>query len=74
MAIVDEPVPAALPLADRVVSDVAREHPSAQEVFDRLGIHTCCGGQVPIRRAAERDGVVLEALLTELRAVPGLGG
>ncbi len=46
-------------------------HPEVQPVLERLGIHVCCGGDVPLAVAAERDGVSLERLLAEARAAIG---
>lgn len=40
--------------------------PAAAAVFQRFGIDTCCGGELPLRVAAERHGVELERLLGEL--------
>lgn len=42
-------------------------HPETRPVFERFGIHTCCGGDVPLAAAAERDGADLDALLAALR-------
>lgn len=54
--------------AETVHAILAR-HPETMPVFERLGIHACCGGDVPLRTAAERDGVGLERVLREVREV-----
>jgi regulator of cell morphogenesis and NO signaling len=47
---------------DLTVHEMLAECPGTAAVFRRFDIDTCCGGGVPIRAAAERDGVDLEAL------------
>ena len=53
------------------VNEWIRAHPAAVEVFNRFGIDACCGGAVPVREAAERDGADPEALRAALAAVVG---
>lgn len=51
------------------VNELIRQFPAAVKVFNEFGIDACCGGAVPIRFAAERDGADPEALLSALGAV-----
>ncbi len=51
------------------VKELMARDPRTIAVFQRLGMDTCCGGALAIRDAAHRDGMNLEALLAELRAV-----
>jgi iron-sulfur cluster repair protein YtfE (RIC family) len=64
------PVTEAPPLVDpgETVHALLERHPETAPVLERLGIHACCGGDVALSVAAERDGVDLERLLQELRA------
>lgn len=50
------------------VNELIREIPATVQVFNDFGIDACCGGAVPIREAAERDGADAEALLAALSA------
>lgn len=54
---------------DMTVNELIASFPASVEVFNRLGIDACCGGDVPPREAALRDGVDVELLLRELEAV-----
>lgn len=40
----------------------------AAAVFERFGLDTCCGGELPVAAAAEHHGVELERLLDALSA------
>lgn len=51
------------------VNDLIREFPGTVKVFNDFGIDACCGGAVPVREAAERDGADATALLQALAAV-----
>lgn len=51
------------------VNEIIREYPAAVELFNRFGIDACCGGAMPIRAAAQRDGADLEELWSALRSV-----
>ena len=56
------------------VNEFIREFPATVQVFNAFGIDACCGGAVPVRDAAERDGADAEALLEALAAhVQGAG-
>lgn len=51
------------------VNEIIREYPATVELFNRFGIDACCGGAMPIRAAAQRDGADLEELWSALRSV-----
>lgn len=57
--------PADLP-ASLTVNEVIRAVPESVEIFNRFGIDACCGGGVPVREAAGRDGADPDALLAAL--------
>lgn len=38
------------------VNEAIRLHPATVGVFNQFGIDACCGGAVPVRDAALRDG------------------
>jgi iron-sulfur cluster repair protein YtfE (RIC family) len=52
--------------ADATVNEVIRAFPATVAVFHGYGIDACCGGDLPVRVAAEHHGVPLEKLLEEL--------
>lgn len=49
------------------VNQVVDRFPRTLGVFDRHGIDSCCGGAVSLAAAAERDGVEVRQLLSDLR-------
>lgn len=49
------------------VNETVARWPATAAVFNRFGIDTCCGGGVPIRAAATRDGIDPEVLYAALR-------
>jgi regulator of cell morphogenesis and NO signaling len=53
-------------LARLPVNETIRRYPAAVELFNRYGIDACCGGDAPVREAAERDGADADALIAEL--------
>ena len=57
--------------ADLTVNEAIRLFPAAVAVFNHFGIDACCGGAVPVRDAALRDGAdpdqVAAALLDAIR-------
>jgi iron-sulfur cluster repair protein YtfE (RIC family) len=55
----------------RRVTDLIEDRPETLDVFNAFGIHSCCGGQVPVRDAARRDQVDLDALTAALMEVLG---
>jgi regulator of cell morphogenesis and NO signaling len=52
--------------AGATVNEIVVRHPETIAVFNRFGIDSCCGGGLPLRDAAHRDGAELEALLRAL--------
>lgn len=48
------------------VNEIVAQHPETIAVFNKFGIDSCCGGGVPLRDAAHRDGAELDALLRAL--------
>jgi regulator of cell morphogenesis and NO signaling len=52
--------------AGATVNEIVVRHPETIAVFNRFGIDSCCGGGLPLRDAAPRDGAELEALLRAL--------
>jgi regulator of cell morphogenesis and NO signaling len=55
-----------LPPDELTVNELIREVPLTISVFNSFGIDTCCGGAVPVRQAARRDGADVDALLAAL--------
>lgn len=54
------------------VHDAVGSIPGARAVFERFGIDTCCGGELPLTEAAEMHDVELRRLLDALEdAVEG---
>lgn len=51
------------------VNDLLRRAPAAAAVFNSFGVDTCCGGALPLDRAAEQAGVPLADLLAALEPV-----
>jgi iron-sulfur cluster repair protein YtfE (RIC family) len=54
-----------------MVNELVARYPATGPVFRRHSIDTCCGGWVPVRAAAERDGVDAAALEAELLQAMG---
>lgn len=54
---------------DITVNDVIRRWPETVAIFNRFGIDACCGGAVPLREAALRDGADPDELLEEVARV-----
>ncbi|HEX6070314.1 MAG TPA: DUF542 domain-containing protein [Longimicrobiaceae bacterium] len=56
---------------DVTVNELIRLYPGTVQVFNEFGIDACCGGAVPVREAAARDGAdpaaLVEALLHVVR-------
>jgi iron-sulfur cluster repair protein YtfE (RIC family) len=48
------------------INEVIRTWPATVAAFERLGLDSCCGGPLPVREAAERHGLELDTVLTEL--------
>jgi regulator of cell morphogenesis and NO signaling len=51
------------------VNEIIGLYPETVEIFNRHGIDACCGGSVPLREAAIRDGADPMAVLGELRQI-----
>ncbi len=51
---------------DLTVNDVIRLWPATVGTFNDHGIDACCGGAVPVREAALRDGADPDALVRDL--------
>lgn len=54
---------------DMTVNDVIRRWPETVAIFNRFGIDACCGGAVPLREAALRDGADPDELLEQVARV-----
>jgi len=51
------------------IEEIMRQYPATAPVFDRFGIHSCCGGHASLVEGAQRDAVDAKALLAALREV-----
>jgi regulator of cell morphogenesis and NO signaling len=58
-------------LDDMSVNGIIQFFPATVAVFNQFGIDACCGGAVPLREAAIRDGASPEALLGALIRATG---
>ena len=58
-----------MPYSSPTVNDLIARFPETVTVFNAFGIDACCGGAVPVREAAARDGADLDALLDALAQV-----
>lgn len=59
---------------DTTVTAIAAELPGAADLFRRSAINFCCGGDVPLRAAAERAGLSPQDLLDALEALRRAAG
>ena len=57
-----------------IVGDIAGTLPGAAEVFRRNGISFCCGGTLSLAEAAAKQGLAVDAVLDELRALAAGAG
>lgn len=60
----------------KTVGEIVAADYRAADIFQRLGIDFCCGGDIPLAEACREHGVDLQALrqeLQELAHVPGRG-
>lgn len=55
-------------LTEREVAELVRENPGWSRVFESHGIDYCCGGDTPLRRAAEENGISPEKVVEDLEA------
>jgi regulator of cell morphogenesis and NO signaling len=65
--ILDSPMNGTTP----TVNDLIARFPDTVATFNAFGIDACCGGAVPVREAALRDGADPDALLAALAEVVG---
>ena len=56
---------------DETVNTVVQRYPDVLPILARAGIDTCCGGGLPIGKAAQAHGLTFEELLEQLRTVAG---
>ncbi|PWW27713.1 regulator of cell morphogenesis and NO signaling [Cytobacillus oceanisediminis] len=54
---------------DRLVKDIVNEFPKTSDVFKRHRIDFCCGGNIPLLRAAAEQSADIRVLLKELNEV-----
>lgn len=54
---------------DMTLNEIAAAVPRALEVFNRLGLDSCCGGAKPLAVVCERHGLSLPDVLAELRSL-----
>lgn len=59
---------------ETTVTAIAAELPGAADLFRRSAINFCCGGNIPLRAAAERAGLSPADLLAELEALQRAAG
>lgn len=52
--------------AGATVNEIVAAYPETIEVFNDFAIEACCGGSVPLREAAIRDGADPEEVLRAL--------
>jgi regulator of cell morphogenesis and NO signaling len=52
--------------ADDTLADLVTAHPALATDFERLGLDYCCGGRRTVAQVCGREGLDLDALLTEL--------
>ena len=52
-----------------IVGDIAGTLPGAAEVFRSYGISFCCGGKLSLLEAAGQQGLAVDAVLADLRAL-----
>lgn len=56
------------------LADLVTEHPASAALLDQLGIDFCCGGDVPLQKAAEDRGLDSETLVAALEALDAVKG
>lgn len=56
---------------DWTINEILRNVPEAAAVFNRLGIDTCCGGNLTLAQAADSIGLSIDEVLHQLRAAAG---
>jgi iron-sulfur cluster repair protein YtfE (RIC family) len=63
-------IPRAAITGDLSLNDIAAQQPRALEVFDRLGLDSCCGGAKALSVVCEKHNLNLHEVLRDLRALP----
>ncbi len=54
---------------EMTLNEISAAVPRALEVFNRLGLDSCCGGAKTLALVSEKHQLDLEAVLKELRAL-----
>lgn len=54
---------------DLSLNQIAAQQPRALEVFDRLGLDSCCGGAKPLAVVCEKHNLNLDDVLRDLQAL-----
>ena len=49
------------------INEIVARFPETIPIFDRFGLDTCCGGNVRVKEAAQRDGIEAAEVLAALR-------
>lgn len=49
------------------INQIVARFPETIPIFDRFGLDICCGGDVRVEEAAQRDGVDAAEVLSALR-------
>ena len=57
----------------KTVGELAAELPGATQIFEKLGIDYCCGGEKPLSQACSSAGVTEESVVGLLNAAEKLG-
>ncbi|MEH7110349.1 iron-sulfur cluster repair di-iron protein [Bacillus sp. JJ1764] len=55
--------------ATSLVKDIVNQLPKTSDVFKRNRIDFCCGGNIPLSEAVEKNGLNMDSLLEELNDV-----
>lgn len=59
-----------IPLSgDLTLNEITTAVPRALEVFNRIGLDSCCGGAKPLGLVCEKHGLDLEKMLGDIRSV-----
>ena len=55
---------------DLSLNQIAAQQPRALEVFDKLGLDSCCGGAKSLAVVCEKHQLSLDDVLRDLQALP----
>ena len=55
--------------ANSLVRDIVNELPKASDLFKKNRIDFCCGGNIPLSKAAEQNGLKVNNIIEELKDV-----